>query len=98
MAALGSVRTMGNDEATSTRHDVRRAISGDEPVLRALRLEALSIDPGAFGSTYERELARTTADWRRWLSPGATFLLDTSDGAKGLVSGKIDETDPTVVH
>jgi len=41
---------------------VRRAVPGDEPILRTLRLEALAEAPEAFGSTYDRELARTTAD------------------------------------
>jgi GNAT superfamily N-acetyltransferase len=77
---------------------VRRAAIGDEPLLRALRLQALSAEPEAFGSTYEREVARTTADWQRWLSPGVTFLLDASDGAKGIVAGMHDAADPTVVR
>ena len=77
---------------------VRRAALGDEPILRALRLEALSGDPAAFGSTYERELARTTADWQRWLSPGATFVLDGPGGAHGLAAGQRDASDPTAVH
>jgi hypothetical protein len=38
---------------------VRRAMPGDEPILRALRLQALSDTPDAFGSTYERELGHT---------------------------------------
>lgn len=77
---------------------LRRAIPGDEPTLRTLRLEALSEAPDAFGSTLDRELARTTADWTRWLSPGATFILDAPGGAKGLVSSLWDETDPAIVH
>lgn len=54
---------------------VRRAAIGDEPILRALRLQAMLDSPDAFGSTYERELARTPLDWQRWLSPGATDAL-----------------------
>ena len=77
---------------------VRRAGSGDEPILRAVRLQALSETPEAFGSTYERELARTTADWRRWMSPGATFILEDADGPKGIVAGMRDESDAAVVQ
>jgi ribosomal protein S18 acetylase RimI-like enzyme len=77
---------------------LRRAVLGDEPVLRALRLQALSEAPAAFGSTHDRELARTTADWQRWLSPGVTFILDAPGGANGLVAGQPDATDPTAVH
>jgi ribosomal protein S18 acetylase RimI-like enzyme len=77
---------------------VRRAIPGDEPVLRALRLEAMTDAPDAFGSTYERELARTVADWQRWLSPNATFVLDGSDGPRGIAAGVHDTDDSSVVH
>jgi ribosomal protein S18 acetylase RimI-like enzyme len=77
---------------------VRRAASGDEPILRALRLQALSDSPAAFGSTYDRELARTPADWQRWLAPGATFIVDAAGEPKGLVAGMYDAADPEVVH
>lgn len=77
---------------------VRRAMAGDEPVLRELRLQALSESPQAFGSTYERELARTTEDWKRWLSPGVTFLLEASGVARGLVAGVRDPQDHSVVY
>jgi GNAT superfamily N-acetyltransferase len=77
---------------------VRRALPGDESILRALRLEALTDAPEAFGSTYDRELARTMSDWQRWTSPGATFILDTRDGPRGLAAGQHDAADPHVVH
>jgi ribosomal protein S18 acetylase RimI-like enzyme len=77
---------------------VRRAALGDEPTLRGLRLQALSDTPEAFGSTYERELARTAADWQRWLSPGVTFIVDSSGEPKGLVAGAHDQHDRSVVH
>jgi hypothetical protein len=37
----------------------------------------MSDSPDAFGSTYERELARTTLDWQRWLSPGSRSFWNT---------------------
>jgi ribosomal protein S18 acetylase RimI-like enzyme len=77
---------------------VRRAALGDEPILRALRLEALTDAPEAFGSTHERELARTTADWQRWLAPGVTLILEKSSQARGLVAGMLDANDPSVAH
>ena len=77
---------------------VRRAVPGDEPILRALRLEALTEAPEAFGSTYARELARTTEDWRRWLAPGVTLILEEAGTARGLVAGVHDAEDPGVVH
>jgi len=80
------------------RFAVRRAVIGDEPVLRALRLQALTDSPRAFSSTYEREFARTTEDWRRWLAPGVTFLLEAGGGPRGLVAGSRDPHDFSVVH
>jgi GNAT superfamily N-acetyltransferase len=77
---------------------VRRAALGDEPILRDLRLQALSDAPDAFGSTYERELARTPADWQRWLSPGATFILEGSEGPCGIVACAHDAAEPAVVE
>jgi GNAT superfamily N-acetyltransferase len=78
--------------------NVRRAAVGDEGLLRSLRLEALTLAPDAFGSTYERELARTVADWRRWLSPGVVFLLEDAHGARGLVAAAHDPADPVIVE
>jgi len=82
----------------SIERSVRRAVLGDELILRELRLEALSNAPDAFGSTYEREVARTTADWQRWMSPGVTFILYESAGARGMIAGVRDEADRSVVH
>ena len=77
---------------------VRRAAAGDESIVRALRLEAMTRAPEAFGSTHERELARTRADWQRWLSTGATFILINAERASGIVAGLHDPADPSVVH
>jgi GNAT superfamily N-acetyltransferase len=78
--------------------NVRRAVIGDEPVLRALRLQALTDSPRAFSSTYERELARATEDWRLWLAPGVTFILEAGGEPCGLVAGSRDQHDFSVVH
>jgi GNAT superfamily N-acetyltransferase len=77
---------------------VRRAVVGDEPILRELRLQALSDAPDAFGSTYQRELDRTSSDWQRWLSPGVTFILEEPESASGIVAGGRDASDPAIVH
>ena len=77
---------------------VRRASLGDEPVLRALRLEALTDAPEEFGSTHARELARTTADWQRWLAPGVTLILEEAGIPRGLVAGAPDRDDPAIVQ
>jgi hypothetical protein len=33
----------------------------------------------------DEQLARTTADWQRWMSPGVTFILYDPAGARGIV-------------
>ena len=80
------------------RFEVRRAVIGDELVLRALRLQALTDSPRAFSSTYDREVARTAEDWRRWLTPGVTFLLEAAGEPRGLVASIRDADDFSVVH
>jgi GNAT superfamily N-acetyltransferase len=82
----------------NVRLTVRRAELGDEAILRELRLQALRGAPEAFGSTYEREVGRSTSDWQRWMSPGATFILYAPEEARGMVAGQRDETDPAGVH
>jgi ribosomal protein S18 acetylase RimI-like enzyme len=77
---------------------IRQAESGDESLLLKIRVEALCESPEAFGSTIDRERARTPADWQKWLSPSATFLLETDGGAQGIVAGVPDATDTAVVH
>jgi GNAT superfamily N-acetyltransferase len=77
---------------------VRRAVVGDEAILRELRLQAMLDSPEAFGSNYERELQRTEADWRRWLFPGATFILEVGGLSRGIVACAHDEVDELVVN
>jgi ribosomal protein S18 acetylase RimI-like enzyme len=81
-----------------TPFTIRRAAIGDEPVVRALRIEALTESPWAFGSTLEREFGRTTADWQRWFSPGVTLVLEAGDLPRGLVAGVHDKDRRGVVH
>jgi GNAT superfamily N-acetyltransferase len=80
------------------RFEVRRAAIGDESVLRELRLQALTDSPRAFSSTYEREVARTIEDWRRWLAPAATFILKDDGEPRGLVAGVPDQNDASIMH
>jgi GNAT superfamily N-acetyltransferase len=77
---------------------IRRAEFGDEPLLRKIRVEALAEDPEAFGSTLEREEARTLSDWQKWFSPSATFVLETDAGPQGIVAGVPDSIDPAVAY
>ena len=98
-AAVDQGSESGSDlNLMSVTRSLRRAVPGDEPILRELRLQALSEVPEAFGSTYERELARTPSDWQRWMSPGVTFILYEFAGARGMVAGVRDEIDLAVVH
>ena len=78
---------------------MRQLGPGDEDTLRGLRLRALRDAPEHFTSTYDREAARTDAQWGRWLSPGATFVAeDTHGAAVGLVAAVRDEGEPDTVH
>jgi GNAT superfamily N-acetyltransferase len=81
------------------RH-VRRADVGERDihVLRGLRIEALTDAPEAFGSTLERELARTSSDWQRWFAPSAIFFLEVDDVPRGMACGVPDKIDATLGH
>ncbi len=70
---------------------VRRVGPGDEPTVRSLRIAALTDSPEAFGSTLERELARTPDDWTAMVGTGALFVLEDDDGPAGLVGGLLEE-------
>ena len=78
---------------------VQRATFDDIATLRSLRLQALTDSPDAFGSTYERELARSDDDWRRWIEPNPTYVLEATPGSPtGIVAGTHDEQDPDVAN
>ena len=78
--------------------EIRRAKVRDEHILRDLRVQALTDAPEAFGSTLEKELARTIEDWRRWMAPGVTFLVLAENEPRGLVAGVCDAVNGAVVH
>ena len=66
---------------------VRRAVPGDEAVVRTLRLQALADAPDAFDSTLEFEKALMPEEWTRRIASGATFLFEQAHSAKGIVAG-----------
>lgn len=72
---------------------VRVLTAVDARAYAAIRLVALRTDPGAFGSSHERESAFTTDEWRvRTVPPGgACFGVD---GPGGLVATGAVITDP----
>ena len=61
-------------------------------------LQAMADAPDQFGSTYEREAARSTDDWQRWFAPGATFIFENSSGPVGLAAGVWADGEPSVVY
>jgi ribosomal protein S18 acetylase RimI-like enzyme len=80
---------------------IRRVQSGDDQVLREVRLRALTTDPGAFGSTDTEVAARPRAFWRGWAAAHAagdehcTLLALLAGRAVGLI--RIErEPDPGV--
>jgi len=72
--------------------EIRRASESDLGALRELRLRALTDAPDAFGSSIERELARTDEQWRWWVDAAATFVLVVGDDAAfgGMAAGVAD--------
>ncbi len=66
--------------------EVRRLRTDEWSAFRRLRLEALTTDPLAFGSTYGRELEYPEAQWQDWAhresqgSTTPTFVVDTGGG------------------
>jgi RimJ/RimL family protein N-acetyltransferase len=65
--------------------DVRVLTVDDVPLYRAIRLRALSSDPRAFGSTFERESAFDDETWRSRLRgiegrPGVVHLAVSASG------------------
>lgn len=75
--------------------------AGDEEVLRAIRLAALTTDPVAFGSTLSREQAFGRRDWTSRLGPPAvTFVVapDPSADPVGMAWGVPAAGDDGLVH
>jgi GNAT superfamily N-acetyltransferase len=58
---------------------------------RAIRLRSLQQNPDAFGSTLERELTHTEADWRSRLAEGASVIAALDGRDVGLGAGFSDE-------
>ncbi len=72
-----------------------RPLSADEwPTARDLRIAALTDAPSAFGSTLDREIALTQAEWRARLTGGGWYAAFVGAQAVGLVCCVID--DPAV--
>jgi predicted GNAT family acetyltransferase len=74
-----------------------RAVSADDwKVWREIRLRSLKDAPDAFGSTYDREVGFTEAEWRDWLR--GTALLVYDDGVPVAMGASFDdEPDETMI-
>ena len=70
-----------------------RLTPADWAAYRELRLAALADAPGAFGSTLERERARTPEEWRERLRRRSTFAARVEHGHVGTAAG-IDGEQP----
>ncbi len=73
---------------------VRRAESDDWPKLRAIRLEALSDSPEAFGSTYAVAAKLSNYQWRSMVERSLYFLAERDGDVVGMVSGGPNDRRP----
>jgi ribosomal protein S18 acetylase RimI-like enzyme len=80
---------------------VRRLQPEDHDLIRAIRLRSLTLEPAAFGSTFEREATFSDDDWRRRLAPDASphfATIDESGTPTGMVVGALDTENPNLAH
>lgn len=73
---------------------VRRARRKDWSALRAIRLEALSDSPDAFGSTYETALNFSNHQWRTMAAQRRYFLAERDGVVVGMISGGLNDEHP----
>jgi GNAT superfamily N-acetyltransferase len=73
---------------------VRRAESDDWVKLRAIRLEALSDSPEAFGSTYAVAAKLSNYQWRSMVERSLYFLAERDGDVVGMVSGGLNDRRP----
>jgi RimJ/RimL family protein N-acetyltransferase len=83
----GGQRRRGADGGLTGRLRIRTVARADVTALRDVRLRALESDPDAFGSTVERERARSDDEWEAWAAASEegveqrTFaIVDDRDG------------------
>ena len=80
---------------------VRRLRPEEYELIRTIRLRSLTLEPSAFGSTFEREAAFSDDDWRERLAPDASphfVSVDDSGAPTGMVVGALDSEDQSVAH
>jgi ribosomal protein S18 acetylase RimI-like enzyme len=66
---------------------IRRLTPADAPILRDLRLLALTDSPDAFGSTLEKTIQRSLADWEAMLRSEGNpyFVFESGSPHRGLI-------------
>ena len=79
---------------TDVAHFVRPAESDDWPKLRAIRLEALTNAPEAFGSTYAVAARLSNYQWRSMIERSLYFLAERDGNVVGMVSGGLNDRHP----
>lgn len=77
---------------------IRKLTAEDAMRYREIRLDALQTDPGAFGSSYDREVEFERADWERRLTgtadrPFCTFIDEVDGRAVGTAGIGLTEWD-----
>jgi hypothetical protein len=76
----------------------------DWKTYKTVRLNSLKDSPDSFGSTYDREMSFSDADWQSRLVPqpgtNSTIPLVAETGGKpvGLASGVVWDSDTNVAH
>ncbi len=85
-------------------HPIRRIKPTDAGAPREIRLRALSSDPGAFGSSYDREFHLPRDEWDRQAAEASTgdrqclFVVDTPAGLAGMAGAYTLDDRPSVRH
>ncbi len=74
--------------------DIVRAQSEHWPLVREIRLRALSADPAAFGQSWETESAYDETQWMQRVDEAAWFLALDGDTPVGLVASRHEEDSP----
>ncbi len=83
---------------------VRQLQKGQGLLWRDLRLAALADSPDAFATTYESQVGRSEAEWKRMLDErvadprSASFVAEIEGESAGMAFCQLDTTDRRVAH
>lgn len=85
-------------------HVIRRIQPADSLGLRTVRLQALRLDPAAFGSSYEREADLPDDEWGRRAHESSygtrqcLFVAEADERFVGMAGAYTPDNEPTVRH